>query len=352
MKACILISVQHTIIAQHDTYEVVAGVKIIGIGKAKSRLWRILGTWRLFLRALREKADIYHVHNPELLFWGVLLRLLTRRPVIYDVHEAFPDAIKIKHWINPLLRGILSVVVDVYERLLARFVSCVIVADDQIKARFLNRNVKVVTLFNFPRLEYFSGDRGECARFTVVHSGGISRERGADAMLQAIELVKEKVPRVRLLLIGPIYNPQYEDEFKQKIKVKRLENNVIMIGVLPHEEVIKHIRKSCIGLSLLQPIPKFEKNIPQKVFEYMGCGVPVVTSDLAPIRPFINDASCGILVNPTDPKEIADAIIYLFEHPLEAKKMGENGRRAVVEKYNWEREGKKLLKLYEELLSQ
>ena len=59
---------------------------------------------------------------------------------------------------------------------------------------------------------------------------------------------------------------------------------------------------------------------------------------------------CGITVDPLGPKEIAQAIEYLLTHPEEARQMGENGRRAVEEKYNWEKETEKLLALYEELL--
>jgi glycosyltransferase involved in cell wall biosynthesis len=87
------------------------------------------------------------------------------------------------------------------------------------------------------------------------------------------------------------------------------------------------------------------------MFEYMAAGLPVIASNFPLWKEIIEGNHCGIYVNPLKPKEIAKAIEYLIKHPKEAKRMGENGRKAVLEKYNWENESKKLLKIYEELLS-
>ena len=84
--------------------------------------------------------------------------------------------------------------------------------------------------------------------------------------------------------------------------------------------------------------------------EAMTSGKPVVASNFPLWREIVEGNSCSICVDPLNPKEIAQAIEYLITHPEEARRMGENGRRAVEEKYNWEKEGEKLLKLCEELV--
>ena len=81
----------------------------------------------------------------------------------------------------------------------------------------------------------------------------------------------------------------------------------------------------------------------------MAAGLPIIASNFSLWKEIIEGNHCGICVNPLDPKEIARAIEYLIEHPEEAKKMGENGRKAVLEKYNWENESKKLLDVYKGL---
>ena len=81
----------------------------------------------------------------------------------------------------------------------------------------------------------------------------------------------------------------------------------------------------------------------------MVAGLPVIASNFPLWKEIIEGNNCGICVNPLEPKEIAKAVEYLIKHPEEARKMGENGRKAVLEKYNWEKESEKLLKVYEEL---
>jgi glycosyltransferase involved in cell wall biosynthesis len=200
-------------------------------------------------------------------------------------------------------------------------------------------------------LEYFqkTAEGGNQNDKVIIYPGSLGKERGGDIMVQALELVKNRIPKVKLMLIG-YFNEPYKTHLKNRIKLSGLDNNIVMLEPLAHQEVIEYIKRANVGLSLLQPSPKFEKNIPQKVFEYMACGIPVVSSDLKPIRAFIETSNCGILVDPTKPQQVAHALIFLLEHPDQARKMGQNGRKAVLEKYNWENEGQKLIELYESLL--
>ncbi len=82
----------------------------------------------------------------------------------------------------------------------------------------------------------------------------------------------------------------------------------------------------------------------------MSAGIPVIASDFPLWREILDDNECGICINPLDPQDIASAINYLISHPDVAKRMGENGRRAVREKFNWSIEEKKLIQFYEEVL--
>ena len=90
--------------------------------------------------------------------------------------------------------------------------------------------------------------------------------------------------------------------------------------------------------------------MPNKLFEYMAAGLPVVASNFPLWKEIIEGNECGLCVDPLDPRAIAQAIEHLIINPGEAQRMGENGQRAVLEKYNWEKESVKLLKLYEKAL--
>ena len=85
------------------------------------------------------------------------------------------------------------------------------------------------------------------------------------------------------------------------------------------------------------------------MFEYMLAGIPVICSDFPSWREILEEIQCGIAVDPYDPRAIARAIQFVLDHPEEAQRMGEKGKRAVLTRYNWDREEAKLLAAYEQL---
>jgi len=132
----------------------------------------------------------------------------------------------------------------------------------------------------------------------------------------------------------------------QSLEGRRYTN---YLGFVHYGKHYSFIKIADIGIVNFLPLPNQENALPNKPFEYMAAGLPVIASDFPLWKKIIDDAGCGICVNPASPREIAEAILHLFNNPQLRKQMGENGRRAVEEKYNWERESKKLLTVYEKL---
>jgi len=335
------------LIAQHDGDEMVDEVKIVALPKPRNRFARIFGlTWRAFRLALREHAEVYHFHDPELLPIGVLLKIFTRAKVIYDVHEDVPEQILTKHWIPRLLRRPLARVFNAFEKLLARVLDAVVVATEGIAEKFAR--LKPIVVHNYPDLGMLpnsSTRRGEGKERVLVYVGGISKIRGAIEMVRAMEHLSP-VWDIRLNLIGKFESPELEQELQGLPGYQRVR----FLGWMPWEEAWHHAQSATVGLVLFHPAPNHEKALPNKLFEYMAAGLPVVASNFPLWKEIVEGNRCGITVDPLDPKTIAQAIEYLLTHPEEARRMGENGRRAVEEKYNWEKEAEKLLALYKELV--
>ena len=333
-----------TLIAQHDKNEVVDGVKIIALPKPRNRFWRMLGAWRVFKLAFKQKADVYHFHDPELLPMGLLLKLLTKGKVIYDVHEDYPKAILSKYWLSSIIRKPVSSIFNLVEKTISQRLDCVITATDDIAQRF--KQDKTVAIKNYPLVATIEpkSKHDDSENPTVIYAGGLAEERGISEIVQAMEYL-DSSKNIKLVLYGRFSPDSYEKEVKKLKGFEKVEYR----GWIEPEELWLKMSATTAGVVCLRPVERYIVGMPVKLFEYMAAGLPVVASNFPLWKEIVEGNNCGLTVNPLDPREIADAVEYLLEHPEEAEAMGRNGRKAVMEKYNWENESKKLLDLYEEL---
>lgn len=331
-----------TLIAQHDRDEVVDGIKLMALPKPKNRFWRMLGTWRIFRLALRQKADIYHFHDPELLPAGLLLKLLTNGKVIYDVHEDVPEDILMKRWLPAGIRKPISYIFGVVEKMMASQLDHVITSTDYIAEQFKG-TTRVTAIKNYPiSYEFKLTPRHIFAQVTLIYVGGLCEDRGISETVKALAYLNA-VKDVRLRLYGKFEPESYQEVVRRFKEFDRVD----YMGWVKPEILWSNMCKATIGLLCLHPVPTFIESLPIKLFEYMAAGLPVIASNFPLWKEIVEGNNCGLTVDPLDPAEIAKAIEYLIEHPDEAKKMGENGRKAVLEKYNWETESRKLITLYE-----
>jgi glycosyltransferase involved in cell wall biosynthesis len=334
------------LIAQHDKDEIVDGIKIVALPRPRNRFWRMLGTWRVFRLALKQKADIYHFHDPELLPTGLLLKLITQSRVIYDVHEDYPEAILTKHWLPSLARKPVACFFNFLEKWAASQLDYTIAATDDIAGKFESKG-KVTTIKNYPILERFdSAFRRDIERPTLIYVGGLSQTRGISEIVQAMSYL-DSSSEAKLVLYGKFEPANYRDILKELNGFKK----VAYRGWIEPEQVWLNMHKATIGMVCIHPVERYRIALPVKLFEYMAAGLPVIASNFPLWKEIVEGNNCGLTVNPLDPREIARAVEYLLGHPDEARKMGENGRKAVMEKYNWETESQKLLDLYEDLLN-
>lgn len=329
------------LIVSHLKDEETDGVKIIALPEVKSRIMRMIKKTKLAFKKAREiNAHIYHIHDPELIPIGLLLKIIGKK-VIYDVHEDVPRQILSKSYIPKILRPIISKVFEIFENFAAKRFDYLIAVTPFIRDRFLKLGCRAVDVQNMPLLSEFTNieHHWNNKEKAVCYVGGINKIRGIYEMLEAIKML----PECKLYLAGPIE----DDKVREAIEKTP---NAIYLGYLNRDEMKKMFGKVIVGLVLFHPEENHINAQPNKLFEYMSAGIPVIASNFPLWKEIIEKNNCGICVNPLDPKEIADAIKYLLEHPQEAKKMGENGRKAVLEKYNWDKESEKLLYVYEKIL--
>lgn len=328
------------VVADGKGDELREGVQILDVGASSSRSSRmLLAPWRAFFIVVRLSPSIVHLHDPELLFIGLLFKLFGRR-VIYDAHEDLPSQIKRKHWIPFFLRQPIGILTKYVLSGVLYFYDAVVTVTEGIKEKISYPNV--VSIKNYPILSEFENiDLSSKVKEQFCYAGGISVERGLYTMLESLPQ-----DRVTLILAG-IFSPNsLQDEVTQHPKWGQAEYK----GFLSREEIAQLYASSIAGLVLLQNDIGFEDSLPIKLFEYMSASLPIICSDFPLWQGIVDEHSCGIAVNPSDTEAISKAMSKIIADPLLAKKMGEEGRKAVAEKYNWSIEAKNLISLYEKLL--
>lgn len=321
------------------------GVAILDVGKSNGRLARMIGaSRRVLMRALSVDADIYHLHDPELLPAGIVLKLRGKR-VIFDAHEDLPKQILSKPYLKPIVRKPVSVAVSVFERFACRYFSAVIGATPSIRDKFKGMGIPAVDVYNFPLPGELEAEAswGEKER-EVCYVGGVAAIRGVREIVAATGLARADV---KLNLAGKF------SETTVKAEVEKMPGwaRVNELGFLSRPEVRSVLGRSVAGLVTFLPEPNHIEAQPNKMFEYMSAGLPVIASNFPLWREVVEGNDCGVCVDPLAPQEIANAIDHLVENPETARRMGENGRRAVQERYNWNIEKQKLLALYATLSS-
>jgi glycosyltransferase involved in cell wall biosynthesis len=281
------------------------------------------------------------------------LRRATRRPSIYDIHEANADFIAVKDYLPAIARRPLAALVRHLEPRLARGESGLIFADDAIAAAFAGFRGPKATLFNFPGRELI--ERGAAVsrmrRPVVLYLGGMERNRGAALMMAAFAEVAAQMPEARLLIVGHFMPAGLEGEMMADAERRGIDHAVTFTGRVPFERIGDYLSQAAVGWVTWQSYAKNQKNVPTKLFEYMAFGLPVVSSDLPSIRPFMDGKANGLLVEAGDPAAHAAALLRLLQDPATAASKGQAGRRLVETRYNWQAMAPRLLALYQAILS-
>lgn len=315
--------------------------------KRRGRMGRMfINTTIAFRNVLKLKPDLVHLHDPELIPCGLILRLF-RYNVVYDMHEDLPAQIYDKNWIPSWLHDPISQCTAAGERFLLRFFSGVVTVTDPLGERIRNRNICV--LKNYPRKAEFKNldaihdpDRIE---YTLLYIGSIAFFRGLREMVEATQKLSQNMG-IKLILCGETAS---DDETQYLNKVQ--SDVIVYKGWQDRDQLRELYRNADLGLVILYPTRSHKLALPVKLFEYMGAGLPVLCSDFRSWADIVNRDQCGLVVNPLDVEAIMAKIIWLAEHRLEAKEMGRRGKEAVMQNYLWENEAPKLLDFYRTILN-
>jgi len=329
------------LVAPHHTDEVVEGIQLRGVWTGGGRLKRILlRTLRVFQRAYRERASIYHFHDPELIPMGLLLRLLGKQ-VVYDIHEDNREGLKTKPYLPRPLAGILAAMLGSAEALLARFFHQII-AEKCYRHRF----PRATEVLNYPILKLIEKQpdiTGDQCHF--LYTGTIVESRGAVLHSRIVEQVSE----VEVTLCG-----RFAPGLREKLESTYGDPRLHLKGnadFMSFEEILETYGLHCwrAGLAIFPSDCVYGDRELTKFFEYMALGIPIVCSRFSAWEPLVERNGIGLCVNPDSGEEIAGAIRYLRDNPDSAREMGERAHQLVHREYSWASQAENLLSLYRQL---
>lgn len=302
--------------------------------------------------ALQVDADIYHLHEPELLPVGMKLKR-KGKIVIFDSHEYYgwqlrDNIHKIKIIKTPafLMKWIGKLYMHYEKRVCMKLDAVVQVCTMNGIDYFENRCKRTLFIRNLPSLSDYTRktpiDYSDGPSVAMI--GGITKERGITQLVEASYLAK-----ARLLLAGAFSPKSYEKELMELPAYACVDYR----GFLDKNGMVSLLEQANIGASTLLNVGQYDKidTFPTKVYDYMSMQLPVIISDTKFAQKMNEKYHFAICVDPEKPEDIANAIKWLKVHPEQAIEMGNNGRKAIENEFNWEKESEKLVRFYKQLLS-
>lgn len=317
---------------------------------------RWIKRWSKKIREVVRDNDIdaLHVHDLPLVSAAITIGRINGIPVIFDMHENWPEAIRVyeerrvhgwKFW-NVLLHKTL-------EKYCVKNANHIIVVVDEQRDRLIELGIpgeKITVVMNTVDLDVFNDfnvDNKLVDRykndFVISYIGTFGPHRGLDTAINAMPIISEKISNAKLLIVGKGSN---EKELKDLSKNLGIEDKVIFTGWIELRNVPSYLTLSNVCLVTPQASGHTNTTIPHKLFHYMYMKKPVIVTDAKPLKRIIEETNCGVVVPSGSSTKMGEAAIRLYENKDYAKMLGENGEKAVKEKYNWKNEGKKLVALY------
>lgn len=332
------------------------GVQIIGIPKPKNRLQRAFGTiFKVFALAIKQNADVYHIHDAEMLPFGLILSFLGKK-VIYDIHENTKQDILLKPWIPEQRK---QTIANLYDKLLkfsSNYIHYIpVVANDSFLPIFHVKENQYTVIQNF-------ADSEQMAKYKVVERSilpgnhifyiGMIKDMYYDInpLIDALYLLKQQGKTYYLHCVG-YFGARTDHSFESNPNFESIKNQIHFYGYLDMDTAYKISMQCKIGICLKnQPIEMLVSH-ERKFFEYLAIALPSIFCNSSIYTDITDNQIVGIPVDLNSSNQIAMAIEKLFSDSEFYQNCIDTCQQATNQTYNWESEALKLKNLYIQLVT-
>ncbi len=349
-----------------DEHEKYLGADVIRLPKSSSRLKNKLINLPLFFnpyyitrikKLIDDKnLDILIVRDLPLMLAGKYAIKLSKKKVklVFDMAEDYPATFKVME--NKSL--VEKVILKNYK--LARILEkgsinisdmiITVVEESAERVKRINESKKVIVISNTPDESFYNDNISMnimnkfSNNFNIVYEGNFGKKRGLETSIDALQILNKKIKNVKVVLVGGKDEEiDYIKKYAEKIGVI---DNLICTGKVPYSDLAKYVNVADIGMVPHLKCDHTETTIPNKLFDYMCLGKPVLVSDVAPLKRIVEETNSGKVFDWSDCNDFAEKVIEIIENKEEYSK---NSIKAFEEKYSWKHDEKVLIKELEEL---
>ena len=309
--------------------------------------------WRNFVNELfaENSFDVIHIHDLPLAKIGLEAKKKYNVKYILDLHENWPVLLQLSQHTNTFLGKLLSSNsqwID-YERDMCQKADEIIVVVDEAKRRIASlgvaenkihvvSNTLDINQFDVIERKGFNKDN-----FRILYVGGINYHRGIQYVIDAISILKARNINIYFDLVG---DGRYLAEIKKRIVEKHVEDLVIVHGFKKYTQIPEVYENANLAVIPHIKSGHTDNTIPHKIFQYLYAEIPILTSNCDPLERIVNETHSGISYHYDNAEELAEIMEKLYKNTEKLNDYIGDGRKAVIEKYNWAVDGAKLNELY------
>ncbi|MPR33778.1 glycosyltransferase [Salmonirosea aquatica] len=322
----------------------------VKLPRFRQLLFRLLFCHPVVLwKCLRFRPDVVHIFVPELIPLAFVFRFFGAR-IVYEIQENLYKKFALKRYNNEF---IFRYFFHLFDHLARRNFYCIL-TEDAYRDEYRKLRYPSAIIHNYAALPFLDSlpvpSKPLTDRPFFIYSGVISLERSFDILVAAVALLVKTCPEVQIHLFGPIRFSEGEMELLPHFKT--IQPNLVFYGYTDQRVALAQAHKAIAGLALLKPVGDYPDSYTTKLFEYMALRIPVITSDFPLYQQVVEKHRCGFCVSPYDAPALAERMQELVADPAERQIMGERGREAVKNKYNWQSEERILMEYYRTILGE
>ena len=308
----------------------------------------------------KYKIDVLEVHDLYMLGAAIKANEKYGLPLVANFHENYAAAVKTYNWTKSFL-GRIILRLSRWDKLEEKYLSKItylIVLSESFKKDLVHKYdflqpAKIAVYPNVPDLKEFEAytvdenifDKNDW--FVIFYFGVIAERRGIFTALEMLKLIKERI-HAKLFLIGPVDKAD-EKRLKTYLDDPELKSRIVHYRWKDLKFLPSYLNKSDICISPILKNPQHDSGVANKIFQYMLYAKPLLVSDSSEQKRIVEETGCGLVHKSGDSGDMAQKVIELYKNPQMRKRMGENGKKAVIKKYNMQVQSEEIIKIYTQL---